>query len=101
MSLGDLLSKNQRLLILRSLAEANGYQGNETVLKMALECFGHQASRDIVRAELEYLAEHGLVNIEKLPNGRGNDLWVARMTLPGLEVSRGKPHVGVDRPEPV
>ena len=97
MSMADLLAGDQRLVLLRSLAEVPGYSLNEAVLKSGLRHFGHAVGGDIVRAHLEYLARHGLLAVERIAAERG-ELWVATLTALGEDVARGlATHVGVAR----
>jgi hypothetical protein len=98
MSFVETLAENRRLIILRALDEA-GFSANETVLKQVTESLGHQPTRDLIRADLTYLAEHGLVKLEKLDVQSGQ-LWVVRLTTPGQEVAQGRVYPGVARREP-
>ncbi len=97
MSFADMLTEDQRLVMLRSLAEVPGYSLNEAVLKSGLHAFGHRVGGDIVRAHMEYLARHGLLAVEMIAAERG-DLWVATLTGAGEDVAKGlATHVGVAR----
>lgn len=101
MSFKDLLTEDRRLVILRALAEDHGYRLNESVLKKVLAHIGHDVGRDIVRADMTWLEQHGLLQIERLTAGASpGELWVAKLTEPGAEVARGRPHPGVARPSP-
>ena len=44
----DIFTKDQRLVILRSLEEC-GYDANESILNDCLDMYGHDISRDLVR----------------------------------------------------
>ncbi len=97
--LRDVLEQDRRLVILRTLADG-GYALNEGVLRQALQRIGHpEATRDLIRADAEFLARHGLVRVEKLPMPSG-ELWVAHLTEAGLDVAGGQPHEGVARRTP-
>lgn len=92
----NLFHQDQRLVILRSLAEA-GYDANESILDDCLALYGHKVSRDLVRNHLYWLEEQGLVRIERLHNG----FMVATITQRGLDVANGEAMVqGVKRPRP-
>ncbi len=96
MSLKQLLNEDQRLVILRSLADA-GYDANESILDDCLTLYGHKISRDLVRNHLNWLEEQGLVQIDRLANG----FMVAQITQRGLDVANGEAVVdGVKRPRP-
>lgn len=101
MSLRDIFDADRRLVILRLLEEAQGYSLNEAVLEKSLAAVGVLAmGRDVVRGQLAWLEQQGLVTIEKLSLDRGGDLWVARATKLGTEVAGGRPWPGVARPSP-
>lgn len=92
----QLLTQDQRLVILRSLAEV-GYDANESILDDCLALYGHKVSRDLVRNHLNWLEEQGLVKIERLTGG----FMVAQITQRGLDVANGEAVVdGVKRPRP-
>lgn len=92
----QLLTQDQRLVILRSLAEV-GYDANESILDDCLALYGHKVSRDLVRNHLNWLEEQGLVQIERLTDG----FMVAKITQRGLDVANGEAVVdGVKRPRP-
>lgn len=92
----DIFTKDQRLVILRSLVEA-GYDANESILDDCLALYGHKISRDLVRTHLNWLEEQGLVKIERLDNG----FMIATITQRGVDVANGEAVVdGVKRPSP-
>lgn len=92
----DIFTKDQRLVILRSLVDA-GYDANESILDDCLALYGHHISRDLVRNHLNWLEEQGLVQIERL----GNGFMIAKITQRGLDVANGEAVVdGVKRPSP-
>jgi len=98
-SFKDFYDKNRRLALLRFLTEADDYRLNSSVLKTALNAIGLSDGRDIVEADLVLLEKHGLVEIDriKLPGG---EVIVAKLTEPGSEVAKGRPHPVVARPDP-
>lgn len=92
----QLLTQDQRLVILRSLADV-GYDANESILDDCLSLYGYNISRDLVRNHLNWLEEQGLVQIERLTDG----FMVAKITQRGLDVANGEAVVeGVKRPRP-
>ncbi|AWP55674.1 hypothetical protein CGSHi3655_00130 [Haemophilus influenzae 3655] len=92
----NIFTKDQRLVILRSLVEA-GYDANESILDDCLALYGHKISRDLVRTHLNWLEEQGLVKIERL----GDGFMIASITQRGVDVANGEAVVdGVKRPAP-
>lgn len=63
MSFKELLTEDQRLVILRSLHEMHGYEANESIIDSCLDAYGHKISRDVVRTHLFWLQEQGLVSL--------------------------------------
>jgi hypothetical protein len=96
MSFKNLLTEDRRLVILRFLAEDPSYRLNTSVLRTALDAFGHSVSRDQVETDVAWLAEQGLVSVETVGPVR-----VATLTGRGVDVATGKAVVpGVKRPGP-
>lgn len=90
----EFLRWDVRLVILRLLAEMPAYRANSSVLTMALERFGHAVSRDLVKTELGWLAEQGLVTCEDM-----EAVLVATLSERGADTARGRVVVpGVARP---
>lgn len=89
--------EDRRLVMLRLLAEQNGYRANSSVLHAALDALAVAASRDDVLTDLAWLAEQGLVKSnEPVPC-----VVVAELTARGYDVQRGMATVpGVSRPRP-
>jgi hypothetical protein len=98
MSLRDVMAEYRRLTILRALDEY-GYSANEDVLKTVCNEFSNFATKDLVRADISFLNEHGLVRLEKLQKESG-EIWIAHLLTAGQEVAKGRVHPGVARREP-
>ncbi|MCK9622974.1 MAG: ArsR family transcriptional regulator [Methylobacter sp.] len=93
----DLIIAHRRLAILSLLNAANAYTLHEVDLKKALSSRGQAASTDLLRADLQWLHEQGLV-LAKQPDG----IWLATLTARGGDVQQGLSTVpGVARPEPI
>lgn len=94
MSFKELLTEDQRLVILRSLHEMHGYEANESIIGSCLDAYGHKISRDVVRTHLFWLQEQGLVSLRDV-----GDCQIARLTGRGEDVATGQAVVpGVKRP---
>lgn len=101
-SLQELLDEDRRLVVLRCLSEAHDYSLNESLVEKMLQRLRLGiVGRDIVRALLSWLEQHGLVKVERLEMDGGKALWVAKLTKTGLEVAQGRQWPGVARPSPV
>ena len=96
MSLSTLISGNIRLILLRSMEEAPGYSLNESILHTVVGRFGLNVSRDVIKTELSWLREQGLIRTEEVVG-----YYVATLTTRGADVATGRSSVpGVERPSP-
>lgn len=90
----EFLRRDQRLVLLRILAEMPAYRSNSSVLTGALHSFGHAASRDQIKTELHWLGEQGLVHVEDL-----DSILIVTLTERGSDVAAGRSRVpGVNQP---
>jgi len=97
MNYNEHMIAHRRLAILTLLAAANAYTLHEIDLKKALIEQGQAASTDVLRSDLQWLHEQGLV-LAKQPDG---GIWLATLTAKGGDVRQGLSTVpGVARPEP-
>ncbi|CCN69770.1 hypothetical protein [Vibrio nigripulchritudo] len=93
----ELLQKDRRLVILRVLYESAGYTANDSVLDCGLDAYGHKVSRDLVKTELTWLQEQGLITNKDLEG-----TLVSTITQHGIDVATGQAiNPGVKRPRPV
>lgn len=88
----NYIREDQRLVILRVLANMPSYTANSSVLHGALTQVGHNPSRDQIKTEIQWLAEQGLVTVENVFDllvaritERGADVAAARITVPGVK----------------
>lgn len=89
------VSEDQRLEILRALAQAADYSAPEHILRTGLATIGHHPSAAQLRAHLEWLDEVGLIAL------LGDQVRVARLTMAGQDVATGATtRSGVARPRP-
>jgi hypothetical protein len=95
-TLAEKLAEDRRLVILRCLSEATGYQMNDQVLKKAVAFIGHQVGLDMIHADVIWLLDHLLVRVEKIAVTSG-ELWIVTLTTAGQEVAEGRYHPGVAR----
>jgi len=95
MMFAELIAKDMRLVILRSMVE-DGNSLNESMLQSVLEMFGHTVSRDRVRTEMRWLEEQGLIRVEDV-----HGVLVGRLTGRGADVAEGRSRIdGVKAPRP-
>ncbi|MEZ8148382.1 VpaChn25_0724 family phage protein [Enterovibrio norvegicus] len=96
MTLHTLLQQDRRLVMLRVLNEMPGYEANDSIIDSALDAYGHNVSRDLVRTELSWLAEQQLITLRDVAGTQ-----VARITQRGIDIALGQAkHPDVKRPRP-
>lgn len=94
-SYSESLREDRRGQVLRVLQDQPSFALNDGVLQDALGRLGHNVARDIVRDDLEWLSERGLVQIER------SAVWIATLTQRGEDVAAGRARSpGVKRPDP-
>lgn len=87
MSFSEIMMSDRRLMILRALAETSGYGANRSLIQRFLDSEGHIVSRDLVDADIAWLAEIGLVVLRDdavLLTARGGDVATGRAMVPGV-----------------
>lgn len=90
----ELLTEQERLVILRILSELNGYTSNNSIITELLQTWGLRVSHDLTKTHLRWLEEQELVTIEAI-----NDVLIATLTTRGEDVAKGLATVdGVKRP---
>lgn len=97
MNYADFMRQDRRLVILRLLADQVGGMLNDSVLQGLLERVGHTVARDVVRADIAWLRDSQLIEVEEVM-GR---VLVATILERGCEVAAGRTTVsGVRKPSP-
>lgn len=95
-SFAEHFAEDRRLVALRILEKSPGYQANEFVIHAMLASHGHSVSRDLVRTDLAWLAEQGLVTLT-----RAGAMQIATLAERGADAAAGRTTVpGVKRPAP-
>jgi len=96
MSYEDIVTADQRLIILDALLNDPDYSHNEYVLSSILSDFCHKVSRAKLATELAWLAEQNLVILSEV-----SGVTKVRLTPRGKDAASGACVVpGVKRPEP-
>lgn len=96
MNFAEFEAEARRLVLLRALQNAAQYRAGAMLLRRYCEHLGHVVTADRLAADLAWLAEQGLAEIE----GQGTSA-VATLTVRGLDVATGAATVpGVARPGP-
>ena len=79
------LEQDRRLVILRIAAEGNG-TANDRMLITGLAHWGIRCTLDTVSQSLDWLEQHGLVKLRRVPD---SDVRVAEITRRGRDVAEG------------
>jgi len=92
-----VVAEHRRAAILWFLHEQPSFRSNDGVLQDMLEVVGLATSRDLVRTELGWLAEQGLLAQQSIADA----VVVVTLTQRGVDCARGRTIVaGVRRPDP-
>lgn len=89
MPVASAIAEDRRLVVLRSLKELANQQLGEDLLLRAAQMHGRAVDFDLMRGDLEHLARHGCVDIERLPRAGGRELWLVHLTQDGLRAAEG------------
>ena len=96
MSYKQIKDEDERLEILRALAEDSDYSLNNRIIGAVLASVGHNISNDKLITQLAWLNEQGLIETEEV-----GKLIVSKLTQRGGDVAAGRARVpGVRRLEP-
>lgn len=96
MSFAQHQQHDRRLRILQLLSKSSGYKANESLIVSGLHFYGHDDSGDLVRTELAWLEEQGLISIENVAG-----LSICAINARGIDVSQGRAAVpGIRKPGP-
>lgn len=89
-------TEDRRLVLLRALSAAAQYRANALLLQRYADAVGHVVSTDRIEQDLAWLAEAGLLELE-----RAQGITVATLLTRGLDVAQGRTVVpGVQTPRP-
>lgn len=96
MTFASFQEQDRRLVLLRALAAAAQYRANALLLRRYCEHMGHVVGADRIEADLAWLADSGLVAVE-----REGGVTLATLSARGMDVASGSTIVpGVARPQP-
>jgi hypothetical protein len=92
-TLAERFTEDRRLVILRLLNEDTDFRLNDRMLQIGLGTIGHNASLDIIRADLAFLQDVGAVTYEVVQGNvhvatlteRGQDHVAKRAYIPGIK----------------
>jgi hypothetical protein len=92
-----VFTEDRRLSILLVLSDSPSYSANAFLLQTAVgSIYGHNVSLDVLRTDLAWLQEQGLVHTSTTA-----DVVVATLTARGVDVAAGRAvQPGVKRPMP-
>lgn len=97
MKFADYIREDRRLQILLALEACPSYRAGHFLLRSVLDGYGHESSMDVLKGELAWLEEQGLIETRVL-----GDSIVADLKIRGLDVVQGRvTHPGIKRPQPL
>lgn len=96
MSYAEFQTRDRRLVVLRGLLPAAQYRMGHYLLLAWCEQMGHSVSADRLLADLDWLAEQGLITTTE-----AEGVHLATLTQRGMDVAEGRATAhGVQRPRP-
>lgn len=96
MKFKDFVREDRLLEILLFLSATAGYGASHFLLHTAIDRVGHVVAMDMLLADLQWLGEHGLIEID-----HSGESQIARLKQRGLDVAEGRStHPGIKRPKP-
>ena len=96
-SLKQIQTENRRLYILKFLQVAQGYRMSDMLLQTQLTALGYGAGLDVVRGDIDWLEQQGLVTTDRPVD----TMTIAIITNHGVDVACGVAYVtGIARPRP-
>ncbi|AAN53741.1 ArsR family transcriptional regulator [Shewanella oneidensis MR-1] len=94
MSIQQIINEHQRRSILTALSAMVGFGANHSMVRETCATFGVEMSNDVIKTQLYWLEEQGLVSIKT----QGNYL-IAELKARGQDVVDGLANVpGIKRP---
>ncbi|ASF47010.1 hypothetical protein CEK71_13530 [Methylovulum psychrotolerans] len=92
----DLAAEIRRLHLLKTLQVASGYRASADLLKMALQNMGDAAPTSVIKADLAWLEQLGLVSTTE-----HSGMTIALLRNEGVDVASGTSVVpGIARAQP-
>lgn len=96
-SFTNYVTEDRRLCLLRALATETSNTLNESILQRAVEGYGHNVSRDVIKQDLRWLSEVGALSVREVQgyliatlSDRGLDHVQRRTAIDGV----AKPKLG-------
>lgn len=91
-----LQTENRRLYLLKTLKLSGDYRMSDMLLQAALERIGYGASLAVIRSDLAWLEQLGLLSTETLPG-----MTIAHLNNEGVDVASVVSRVpGIAHPRP-
>lgn len=92
----DFVTADLRLVLLRSLADQSDYTLNDSLLQRSCMAWGHNRSRDAVKAQLRWLADVEAVTLKEM-----GGYLIASITHRGLDHVERRAYIdGIGKPGP-
>lgn len=92
----QLHTENRRLYLLKTLKASSDYRMSDLMLQTCLSSLGIAAPIAVIRGDLAWLEQQGLVATETLPG-----MTLAKLNNDGVDVAEGVAYLpGVARPRP-
>lgn len=87
------LEEHRRWYVLDAIAQIADRRLNADVLLMGIRAMGHPVSAQEIQEDLEHLEREGCVLLDRMTLSPGRTLWIATLTVEGLQARDNARHV--------
>jgi len=97
----QVLVEDRRWYVLDAIAQMADRRLNADIVLKCIRAMGRPAQAQDIQDDLEHLEREGCVTLERYPLAPGRPLWVATLTVEGLQTrdnERAVPGVASRRP---
>ncbi|WP_429956201.1 hypothetical protein ACQW08_06295 [Gluconobacter japonicus] len=89
----QVLIEDRRWYVLDAIAQMADRRLNADVLLMSIRAMGRPATAQDIQEDLEHLEREGCVLLDRMTLSPGRALWIATLTVEGLQARDNTRHV--------
>ncbi|GAN89901.1 hypothetical protein Gbfr_009_026 [Gluconobacter frateurii M-2] len=89
----QVLIEDRRWYVLDAIAQMADRRLNADVVLMSIRAMGRPATAQDIQEDLEHLEREGCVLLDRMTLSPGRTLWIATLTIEGLQARDNARHV--------
>ena len=89
----QVLIEDRRWYVLDAIAQMADRRLNADVVLMSIRAMGRPATAQDIQEDLEHLEREGCVLLDRMTLSPGRTLWIASLTIEGLQARDNARHV--------